>query len=115
MSTEIGVEAPTVAKSPTVERSKREKNLPPLTNPYLIARREWDERYGNLITRARNWRLVAILCAAIALVQTVGMIWLSVRSKIVPYVVAVDSLGRQVAAGVVEETSSADDRLKRAA
>ena len=84
-------------------------------NPYLVARREWDERYGSLITRARNWRLLAVLCAATALVQTVGMIILSMRSKVVPYVVAVDSLGRQVAAGAVEETSAADDRLKRAA
>ena len=25
-------------------------------NPYLAARREWDERYGDLISRARNWR-----------------------------------------------------------
>jgi len=84
-------------------------------NPYLVARREWDERYGSLITRARNWRLLAVLCAATALVQTVGMIILSMRSKVVPYVVAVDSLGRQVAAGAVAETSAADDRLKRAA
>jgi type IV secretion system protein TrbF len=86
-----------------------------LTNPYLLARREWDERYGNLITRAKNWRIAAILCASIALVQTAGMVALSMRSKVVPYVVAVDSLGRQVAAGVVEETSTVDDRLLRAA
>ena len=25
-------------------------------NPYLNARREWDERYGGLISRARNWQ-----------------------------------------------------------
>src|SRR5437870_4073686 len=110
---EIGVEVPTVMKSAAVKAgAKGERDLPALTNPYLIARREWDERYGNLITRARNWRLAATLCAAIALVQTAGMMWLSLRSKIVPYVVAVDSLGRQVAAGVVEETTATDDRLK---
>src|SRR5262245_47220641 len=85
------------------------------TNPYLLARREWDERYGSLITRAKNWRLMAVLCASIALFQTAGLIFLAMRSKVVPYVVAVDSLGRQVAAGVAEESSEADDRLKRAA
>jgi type IV secretion system protein VirB5 len=37
------------------------------------------------------------------------------RSKVVPYVVAVDTLGRQVAAGAVEESTAGDDRLKRAA
>jgi type IV secretion system protein TrbF len=28
-------------------------------NPYLAARREWDERYGDQITRAKNWRTMA--------------------------------------------------------
>lgn len=32
-------------------------------NPYLAARREWDERYGNLITRERNWRIMALVCS----------------------------------------------------
>jgi type IV secretion system protein VirB5 len=38
-----------------------------LHNPYLAARHEWDERYGDLITRAKNWRLMAALCSLIAL------------------------------------------------
>ena len=29
-------------------------------NPYLAARHEWDERYGSLITRERNWRIMAL-------------------------------------------------------
>ena len=32
-------------------------------NPYVAARREWDERYGEIITRAKNWRFIAILSA----------------------------------------------------
>jgi type IV secretory pathway TrbF-like protein len=83
-------------------------------NPYLAARREWDERYGNLITRARNWRLMAILSALVALFSVGGMIRLSAKSHIVPFVVAIDSLGRTAAAGTADETSSSDDRLKRA-
>jgi type IV secretion system protein VirB5 len=86
-----------------------------ITNPYLIARREWDERYGSLITRARNWRFVAFLCAAAALVQSAGLVALSMRSKVVPYIVAVDSLGRQIAAVSAEQATPTDDRLKRAA
>ena len=35
------------------------------SNPYLAARREWDERYGDLISRARNWRLAAFLALGI--------------------------------------------------
>lgn len=82
-------------------------------NPYLTARREWDERYGDLITRARNWRTMAALCALTALVATAGMAWLSVRSRVVPFVVLVDNLGRPVASGVADQTSLNDDRLKR--
>jgi type IV secretory pathway TrbF-like protein len=83
-------------------------------NPYLAARREWDERYGHLISRERNWRLMAIVSAIIALVAVGGIIHLSTRSRIVPFVVAMDSLGRTVAAGVADQASPLDDRLKRA-
>ena len=83
-------------------------------NPYIAARREWDERYGSLISRARNWRLVGMLCASAVLLQTAGLITLSMRSHVIPYIVAVDGLGRQVAAGPAEHASVADDRLRRA-
>ena len=83
-------------------------------NPYLAARREWDERYGNLITRERNWRLMAIVSSLVALVSVGGMIRLSTKSHVVPFVVAMDSLGRTAAAGPAEETSPSDDRLTRA-
>jgi type IV secretory pathway TrbF-like protein len=43
-----------------------------------------------------------------------GIIRLSTKSRIVPFVVAMDSLGRTVAAGPAEQSSSADDRIKRA-
>jgi type IV secretory pathway TrbF-like protein len=83
-------------------------------NPYLAARREWDERYGHLITRERNWRLMALLCGLTTLVAIGGMIRLSARSHVIPFVVAMDSLGRSIAAGPADQASSADDRLKRA-
>lgn len=85
------------------------------TSPYLAARREWDERYGNLITRAKNWRAAAFLSLGIALLQTGGLIALALKSKVIPYVVAVDSLGRVVASGTAEQGNAADDKLKRAA
>jgi len=85
-----------------------------LHNPYLAARREWDERYGEFITRARNWRTVAVISALVALVSTGGMLWQSARSRVVPFVVLVDSLGRPVASGLAEQASVGDDRLRRA-
>src|SRR4051794_24798369 len=76
-------------------------------SPYLAARREWDERYGSLITRARNWRLTALLALAVALVAICGVIALSMRAKVIPYVVAIDNLGRVLAAGPAEQASRA--------
>jgi type IV secretion system protein TrbF len=86
-----------------------------VNNPYLAGRREWDERYGSLITRAKNWRAVAFLALAITFVSLFGLVALSLRSKVVPYIVAVDNGGRVVSQGVATEASIADDRLIRAA
>ena len=84
-------------------------------NPYLAARKEWDERYGDLISRARNWRFAFFVAAAIAFLAVGGMIVIAKQARIVPYVVAIDSLGRTVASGPAEQATAADDRLKRAA
>ena len=83
-------------------------------NPYVAARREWDERYGDIITRAKNWRFMAVLSAMATLVAVVGIVVLSARTKVVPFVVAIDSLGRTVAAGPAEVTTTTDERLKKA-
>lgn len=92
------------------------KEKPPAVhNPYLAARKEWDERYGDLISRARNWRAACFAMAAVAFLAVGGMIVMSRQARIVPYVVAVDGLGRTVASGAAEQASVADDRLKRAA
>jgi type IV secretion system protein TrbF len=100
---------------------RKEKDGPPqnaktveIHNPYLAARREWDERYGEFITRARNWRTIAMISAFAALLATGGMVWLSSKSHVVPFVVLIDSLGRPVASGLAEQTSVGDDRLRRA-
>ena len=55
-----------------------------------------------------------MLCALVALLATSGMVWLSVRSRIIPFVVLIDSLGRPVLSGLAEQTSIGDDRLRRA-
>ncbi len=68
---------------------------------YLKARQEWDERYADLVLGKRNWQIAAAGMMAIALVLALGMVWLSTRSKFVPYVVEVDKLGYALAAPAV--------------
>jgi type IV secretion system protein VirB5 len=84
-------------------------------NPYLDARRSWDERYGDLLTRAKNWRAVAFLCSLIALLSTGGLVASALRSHVTTYIVAVDKQGHVVDSGVADEPAVVDDRLKRAA
>ena len=84
-------------------------------NPYLVARHEWDERYGGLITRARNWRTAALLASATCFLAVAGLLWSAAHTRVVPFVVLVDQLARPVASGVADETTANDDRLKRAA
>jgi type IV secretion system protein TrbF len=86
-----------------------------LDHPYTAARHEWDERYGGLITRARNWRIAALLTGVTALLAVAGLLWSEAHSHVVPFVVLVDQLARPVASGVADETTANDDRLKRAA
>jgi len=83
-------------------------------SPYLVARREWDERYGGLIKRTQQWRAAAVLALLVALAEGIVIIGLATRPRTVPFVVAVDSLGRVAAAGAIDRTSSIDDRMKQA-
>lgn len=59
---------------------------------YLYGRQEWNERYGDYITRARNWKFFAILCILICLIQTAGLFFMFNQNKIVPFVVQTDRL-----------------------
>ena len=96
-----------------LKRKESPEDASPM-NPYVAARREWDERYGEIITRAKNWRFIAMLSAMATLASVAGIVMLSARSKVVPFVVAIDSLGRTVAAGPAEETTTTDEKLKKA-
>jgi type IV secretion system protein VirB5 len=84
-------------------------------SPYLAARDEWNERYRDLIVAARNWRLLAVTSSLVALVAVLGLIVIGAKPKVIPYIVAVDNLGKVVSQGTAVQASVADDRLKRAA
>jgi type IV secretion system protein VirB5 len=72
-------------------------------NPYLAARREWNERYGDYIAQARNWRFAAVLALFIALIAAGGLVHVASQSQIVPYIVRVDKLGSAAAVDRVGE------------
>jgi type IV secretion system protein TrbF len=62
-------------------------------NPYVEARREWDERYADLVLGKRNWQIAAGGLLLLCLILASGIVWLVSRSRYIPYVVEVDKLG----------------------
>lgn len=102
-----------------VERSATAATAPVVagkseSNPYVEARREWNERYGNYIQQAQQWRLIAIICSAVALVSAAGAVYIGAQSKVVPYIVEVDKHGMAAAVSPAEKAFNADARIIRA-
>jgi type IV secretory pathway TrbF-like protein len=60
---------------------------------YLQARREWDERYGDLVLGKRNWQITSAGLMLLSLILALGIVWMSARTKVIPFVVEVDKLG----------------------
>jgi type IV secretion system protein VirB5 len=72
---------------------------PEPATPYQAAAQAWDERIGSARVQARNWRLMAFGCLALALVMAGGLVWRSAQSIVTPYVVEVDTGGQVRAVG----------------
>lgn len=83
-------------------------------NPYLEARREWNERYGDYIKQAHYWRVAALISCATAALSVGGVVYVGAQSKVVPYVVEVDKLGEAAAVSRAERTTTVDPRVIKA-
>lgn len=80
-------------------------------NPYLSARRTWNEHVRGVILSRQSWQFIGLLSMLITLASIGGIIHIGSRSKFIPYVVQVDKLGEVVAAGPVTATTSVDPRI----
>jgi len=70
--------------------------------PYQRAGQVWDERIGSARVQARNWRLMAFGCLGLTGASSGGLLWQSLQSRVVPYVVEVDRLGEPSAVSAAE-------------
>ena len=66
---------------------------PKPVTPYQKAAQVWDERIGSARVQARNWRLMAFGCLALATGLAAALIWQSTRGTVTPRVVEVGHLG----------------------
>lgn len=70
--------------------------------PYKKARQEWDDRMGGAIAQAKNWRLATFFTIAfIALPSILGMIYLGMQPKAVPYIVDIMGDGSAIYRGAI--------------
>lgn len=61
--------------------------------PFQRAGQLWDDRIGSARVQAGNWRLMAFGCLGLTTALSGGLLWQSLQSRVVPYVVEVDKLG----------------------
>ena len=93
--------------------SNKENNKPETEteNPYLTARRTWNEHVGSVVSAKQTWQVVGLLSLLIALAGVGGMIHIGSKSKFIPYVVQVDKLGASRASGIVNSSVGSDPKL----
>ena len=85
-----------------------------LENPYLSARRTWNEHVGSVVSSRQTWQVVGILSLLIVLAAVGGLIHIGSQSKFVPYVVEVDKLGQAVAVAPAQRAAAVDQRVVHA-
>jgi type IV secretory pathway TrbF-like protein len=78
---------------------------------FLAARHEFENIFMNLARAKRNWQLVAFVLLALLGTVIVSYVQLASTSRIMPYVVEVDQLGRAVAFGPAEPLRVTDRRV----
>lgn len=83
-------------------------------NPYLSARRTWNDYTGSIIAARRMWQVVAILSLMIVLAAVGGLIAVAKQSKFIPYIIEVDQVGKANAMAPVNPTTLADPRVLKA-
>lgn len=90
---------------------EKKKPLPGGQNPYLDARRTWNEHTGSVVAQRQMWQVAALMSMTVALAATGGMIHTAQQSRFVPYVVEVDKLGQAATAHVVQRAAPVDQRV----
>ena len=72
------------------------KSHPNPMTPADKAREVWDERVGSVVVQSHNWRRIALILCAICFVLTLGLVYQSAKTKVIPYVVTVDKTTGEV-------------------
>jgi type IV secretion system protein VirB5 len=80
-------------------------------NPYLVARREWDERYGDHVAARKKSERIAVICAVTALLSTTGFVVLALRPPRI-IVIPVNSSGEYLGTDAWSQSGGVTDKMK---
>lgn len=91
--------------------SVRYSATPKVETRYHAAGQIWDQRLGGLAAQARQWAAMAGVLAVLCLSLGAGLIWQSLRSHIVPYIVQVNARGEVKGIGAVLPVAPTDAQI----
>jgi type IV secretion system protein TrbF len=86
-----------------------------IENPYLSARRSWNDHVGAVVNSRQTWQVMGILCLMIALASVGGIIHIGSQSKFIPYIIEVDKLGQSLAISPAQLIAIPDQRVVNSA
>lgn len=84
----------------------------PEETPYHRAAQVWDDRMGSIRLQARNWRLMAFGCLALAALSTSAFLYVQLRRPIATYVVPIDQYGRPGRVELADRAYKPDEAIK---
>lgn len=87
---------------------------PAAENPYLAARRTWNDHVGRLVASRTMWQAIGLLSLLVALACVGGLVHIAGQSRFVPYVVEVDSTGNVRAVQRAERVAAASEAVVQA-
>lgn len=74
---------------------KKNKNKENITtsNEYEKAKKEFLDFYGEMSARLHSWKLISFFMLILVIISVSGVVYLSTRSLLIPYVIEVDDTG----------------------
>ncbi|OHV78555.1 VirB8/TrbF family protein [Rhizobium sp. LCM 4573] len=84
-------------------------------SPYLAARREWNERYGDHVKASNDWKIATFMSLAVAFVAAGGMVYYANQPRTIPYAVERNEHGEVVNVARLERAAPVGTREIKAA
>src|SRR5208283_5763122 len=84
------------------------------TDPYIKARKEYDEITHNINASKQNWQRIAFVLGLALIISITSNILTINKAHVVPYVVQVDNLGRALATNEAKEVPLNDEKVIKA-